>query len=163
MAAVTLDVSSLQRPPFLHQNSVELRLPPSCLSTGNSGTAWRTGAAAEVWEVMSALRAPRSRKMIVNDTCVQSVTWHLRSGSKEEKTWKAISPSQLSRINADSIPRLKTAIGELAVVSDLLTMWIFAANNAGPDFVMTHIHHPATVITLKPTVWNGPDLILICC
>lgn len=134
---------------------MELCLPPSCLSTGNSGTAWRTGAAAEVWELMSALWAPRSRKLIANDMCVRSVTSHLRSGSKEENRER--------RSVLHSCPRLKTAICELMLASHLLMMWIFAANKARPDYVMTRILHLATVITLKSTVWNSPDLILICC
>lgn len=135
MAPVTLDVSSLQRAP-LYQNSVSENGAPSSsllllprLSTGNSGTAWRTGAAVEVWDAMSPLRLPCSRKMTVNNTRVQSATWHLR---KWLERGKPISPSQLAPMNAVSISQSQEAIGELVIVSDLLMMLVFAAKSAGP-------------------------------
>lgn len=66
-------------------------------------------------------------------------------------------------MNSVSVSQSQEAIGKLVIVSDLLMMWVFAAKNAGLRFVMTHISHPATVTTLESMVWNGPDLILICC
>lgn len=148
---------------LITENGALSSSPSRCSLGSRLGTQGRPGGPEQQRKCgkwWAAPRLPCSRKMTVNNTCVQSATWHLRSGSKEEKL---ISPSQLPPKNSVSISQLWKAMVEFVIVPHLLMMWVFGANNAGLVFVMTRIRHEATITTLESTVWDGPDLILICC